>query len=400
MGSATIVLLVVSFMLLRAKGRDIGAGDPASLPSADKTEPHSGGQPPSPPEDPETESGAKKRRNRWPFVLLYLLIVTVLLSLGAAFFSVHLIRSHRLVVPHPIAYGLLAIEGGSSYIWIVAVSAFSLYRRPVLLALASHLVCITLKLALRRAWPHLRPFLGDDAIGCIWVPLAINIISSRLNWVYGMPYYHHGYSVVFTMTQSLNRLFASGLKFLARFEPSDDLTFIVPLVFHAATTVLFACLSGIRAILYSSNENRLLHVIGWPMRCAFFTAFFFVPQAMLQLLCGFIDLAPNLKIRIFIAPFSRASREKIRAAFWGRYPRWHSVESKGLSRLKSELFHLFMRAVWWCWGVWCTLSWAQKLLIIAPAAIFYAFHIVQWARGCWRRRSQSRERWRRGLVDD
>ncbi|KAJ7165911.1 hypothetical protein C8R46DRAFT_1096566 [Mycena filopes] len=358
MGSATIVLLIVSFMLLRAKGLGTVDGDPASPPSADQDPtPDNGDQPPSPPEDPETESGAKKRRNRWPFVLLYLLIVTVPLSLGAAFFSVHLIRSHRLVVQHPIAYGLLAIERGSSYIWIVAVSAFSLYRRPVLLALVSHLVCITIKLALRRAWPRLRLLLGDDAIGCIWVPLAINIISSRLNWVYGMPYYHHGYSVVFTVTQSLNRLFASGLKFLARFEPSDVLIFIVPLVFHAATTVLFACLSG-------------------------------TESAMLQLLCGFIDLAPNLKIRIFIAPFSRASREKIRAA-------------QGLSRLKSELFRLSMRGVWWCWGVWCTLSWAQKLLIIAPAAIFYAFHIVQWTRGCWRRRrSQSRERWRRGLVGE
>ncbi|KAJ7174468.1 hypothetical protein C8R46DRAFT_1080989 [Mycena filopes] len=397
MGSATIVLLVVSFMLLRAKGLGTADGDPASPPSAD---PDNGDQPPSPPEYPETESGAKKRRNRWPFVLLYLLIVTVLLSLGAAIFSVHLIRSHRLVVPHPIAYGLLAIEGGSSYIWIVAASTFSLYRRPVLLAVVSHLVCITIKLALRCAWPRLRLLLGDDAIGCIWVPLAINIISSRLNWVYGIPYYHHGYSVVSTVTQSLNRLFASGLKFSRGLNPVT-FTFIVPLVFHAATTVLFACLFGIRAILYSSNENRLLHVIGWPIRCAFFTAFFFVPQATLQLLCGFIDLAPNLKIRIFIAPFSRASREKIRAAFWGRYPRWHSVESKeGLSRLKSELFRLSMRGVWWCWGVWCTLSWAQKLLIIAPAAVFYAFHIVQWARGCWRRRSQSRERWRRGLVDD
>ncbi|KAJ7165981.1 hypothetical protein C8R46DRAFT_1192462 [Mycena filopes] len=80
MGSATIVLLVLSYMLLRGKGRDIGDGDPAAPPSAKKPDPDSAGQPPSPPEDPETESSPKKRRNRWALFLLVILVWTMTLG--------------------------------------------------------------------------------------------------------------------------------------------------------------------------------------------------------------------------------------------------------------------------------------------------------------------------------
>ncbi|KAJ7165956.1 hypothetical protein C8R46DRAFT_1192448 [Mycena filopes] len=191
MGSATIVLLIVSYVLLRTKGRDPGEGEPLSPPSAKKSDPVSGGQPPSPPEDPETESGAKKRRNRWPFHLLIMLGSLVLLSLGAAFVTVYLIRSRRLV--DPIAHGLLVIERGLSSVWNITADTIFLHRRPLLFALGSHLVFIFIRLALPQAWRHLSFLRSGPLISLVYIPVVVVVASPRFRWIFWMMYYFTGF---------------------------------------------------------------------------------------------------------------------------------------------------------------------------------------------------------------
>ncbi|KAJ7709225.1 hypothetical protein B0H16DRAFT_1901052, partial [Mycena metata] len=96
MGYAAIVLSGL-FYILTTKQFSI-LRTPAS--HADKLEGSgTGDQPPSPPSDPDTESNAKKRRNRWPLFLLIFLIWTVLLSLGASLFVTYLVRT-----PHVVGY--------------------------------------------------------------------------------------------------------------------------------------------------------------------------------------------------------------------------------------------------------------------------------------------------------
>ncbi|KAJ7174499.1 hypothetical protein C8R46DRAFT_1189279 [Mycena filopes] len=362
MGSATIILLVVSYMLLRPKRRDTGNGEPAAPPSADKNpDPDNGGQPPSPPEDPDTESSAKKPRKDWSW-LLYFFIWLFLCSIAPIYFTAYL-HWRRLHVLHPIAH---AIDRCFAFIRRVTASIIRRHRRAVWLALGSHIMCLALKLVFRRAWRCLRLRPTHKILTPIYAAILITLAFPQLHGTYWMVLYLMNPPGAYTVYSYLPPLLTSGLDFLAPFDPGDILMVGGPLALHAATTCIYFVLACIQRIHWACW--RIHHHYSESIR-----AFVFTVNACISGLMAVLATIILILLSCLVFILAEISQGP---GLWYQYVHWKAYQIHVYSILLSELSRLSMLAVWWCWGVWCTLSSAQKLLIVAPVAIFYAPDIL------------------------
>ncbi|KAJ7755100.1 hypothetical protein B0H16DRAFT_1830628 [Mycena metata] len=181
MGYATIVFLSLLY-ILRAKG--FGTGD----------------QPPSPPSDADTESNAKKRPNRWLRLLLILLVSMVLLSLGAGIFVAYLVPSlHAL---HPLqSFGADTVRIVERKLLEAASNLSALathvslhgrqYTKIILLAIASHCICVLFGLTFRRfcalivSWAPTGWFPSLSMA----IPYAMMTFLPGLDWIFWVHYH-------------------------------------------------------------------------------------------------------------------------------------------------------------------------------------------------------------------
>ncbi|KAJ7174554.1 hypothetical protein C8R46DRAFT_1189313 [Mycena filopes] len=358
MGSATIVLLVVSYMLLRAKGRDIRDGDPASHPSADTEDPNpdSGGQPPSPPEDPETASSPKKRRNRWALFLLIILGWTVLLSLGAALFIAYLVPTLRFPGPLQVLTAQTGriIERCSASISALATH-LSLhgqrYLEILLLALASHLACTVLSLPTRRVHRFILSW-GPS----ISVPNMDEINEMRL-WIG-----HH-------------------FAFLAAFQPIDVAMTLGPAVIHTCSMWLIFFLIAIYQI--PRGIIRLgRHPLDWRHICLVLggtigiTAIDSIRFTCFMATEYYRALAPDRKPFFWRYPFSLEAKYRIQYVYWDwfyEYQDQKAAQNKAFATLVFELPGVFKAEIRPVLELWCSLAWFQKFVIIAPAVLIYIY---------------------------
>ncbi|KAJ7174534.1 hypothetical protein C8R46DRAFT_1189298 [Mycena filopes] len=323
MGSATLVLLVVSYMLLRAKGHDIGDGDPASPPSADIEDPNSdsGGQPPSPPEDPDTESSPRKCRNRWALFLLVILVWTVLLSLGAALFIAYLVPTLRFPSPLQVltAQTSRIIETCSAYgaPWaspiISLATGISLhghrYTSLLLLAVASHLACIVLSFPTRRAHRSITTMLSTvwqiPTIGVL-IPFSIMMAIPQLRWIL---------------------LVLWRLLFLPTMIEINEMRLWISHCILGAT--------GVYSIAYSC-------VIAYAFYCA---------------------LPPDVRPLLWRFPFSLNARYSIRPFYWHLFydhQDWKAAQKEAFATLVFGLRHAFRAGTRCALEVWSRLPFSQK----------------------------------------
>ncbi|KAJ7165933.1 hypothetical protein C8R46DRAFT_1192436 [Mycena filopes] len=391
MGSATLVLLVVCYMLLRAKGT--GDGDSASPSSPDKPDTDSGGQPPSPPEDPETASNAKKPRKRWPFLLLIMLATTIFLSLGAALFITCLVPKLRF--PGPIQVLVVqtgrAIEGCSAYgsrwtapIILLATHIFGQqYTRLLILALASHSTCICLGFGLRRLRRYIFSSEGDTwaiPVAGYFMPYTILAAIPQLRWTHWIAYYCICGAEFSTTVHHINRL-VSYFEFLRHFNRLDIIMVAGPIIIHLVAMYLgavFLAVAGARPTVSAMTEffslryNQLFYVyilLGS-------TAFHIIWNSGACLLLQYSLLAPHIRPLVWRLLFSGTARETLRQAFWillDRYKTWKSYQVDDFAALVPELRHLLKTGMALCWETWVSLDAKHQIIITTPAIIFYAY---------------------------
>ncbi|KAJ7476928.1 hypothetical protein B0H11DRAFT_2031253, partial [Mycena galericulata] len=96
------------------------------------------------------------------------------------------------------------------------------------------------------------------------------------------------------------------------------------------------------------------------------------------------NLPPHVKTLVwkaFFCPKSRAQLWEVGEHLIQGYLRWKMRRIQECHDLGSELHRSFWVAVRVCFETWGTLDYIQKLLIVAPAAIFYGrFLIIPAAR--------------------
>ncbi|KAJ7174493.1 hypothetical protein C8R46DRAFT_1081048 [Mycena filopes] len=405
MGSATILLLVVSFMLLRAKGRDTGDGEPASLPSADEPDADNGDQPPPPPEDPETASDAKKPRKRWPFLLLIILATTILLSLGSALFITCLVPKLRF--PSPIQVLVVqtgrALEGCSAYgsRWTAPIISLAThisvqkYTRLLLLALASHSTCILFGFEVRRLRRYMTSSEVDTwalAAVIFFLPCTILAIVPQLRWTHWTAYYCMSEGQPFSTLHQIHRL-VSYFKVLSKFDSLDVTMVAGPIILHILAMYLTSILLGAAGLrstarattdYFSWRERRLAYLyllLGATVAHIIWCAVAFV-------LFQYLLLPPHIRRQVWRLLFSSDARETLRPIFWlllDRYKTWKSYQLDGFAALVPELRHLFKTGMTLCWGTWVSLDLKHQLVSHYPAIIFYAyFDIIPFTRNLWR----------------
>ncbi|KAJ7174543.1 hypothetical protein C8R46DRAFT_1081180 [Mycena filopes] len=387
MGSATIVLLVVFYMLLRAKGRDIGDGDPASPLSADIEDPSadSGGQPPSPPEDPETESSPKKRRNRWALFLLVILIWTVLLSLGAALFIAYLVPTLRF--PNPLE--VLATQTGRiierCHASISAlVTHISLhgqrYQKALLLALVGHLACIIFISPLRRIRRYMFS-LGPDfwaaPTGGLFGPWSVMAAIPQLRWILWALWHLLCLPTVNQISQNIRRILCH-FTCLAAVQTIDIAILLGPAMIHTAILCLASLLLAVyripKAIIrcLCLRSERLYYtdcILGS-------TIIYTIGYICLLAQVWYSRLPPALKRLVWRSLFSVAARSQIIRVFGHsvqEHRGWKAAQKEAFATIIFELRRAFKTQIRRALEVWCLLSSSQRFLILAPAVILYIY---------------------------
>ncbi|KAJ7740628.1 hypothetical protein B0H16DRAFT_1567042 [Mycena metata] len=372
MGYTTIVFLSLVY-ILRAKG--FGTGD----------------QPPSPPSDADTESNAKKRPNRWLRLLLVLLVSMVLLSLGAGIFVAYLVPSLRVL--HPLqAFGagtlriaeIKLLEG-----WTWASSNLSAlathislhgrqYTKIILLALASHLACITLGAPVRRMYGCIS-FLGlklwEAAIVVVIVPWSVIVAIPQLRWLFWIVWNFTSVPTMAEINHNILRV-PRHLFFLAAMQPAN-IMILGPATVHVALMCLIPLLLGIYRI--PEATIRCLSLRTEQLYCLVFTGVYIIMFTGALAEAFYYALHPQLKPLFWRSLFSPDARSQILPFFWREvhlHQAWKSAQKQDFAILAPKLPHAFMQELRPALELWGSLPWPQKFLIIAPAVLFYIYFDV------------------------
>ncbi|KAJ7740595.1 hypothetical protein B0H16DRAFT_1757844 [Mycena metata] len=351
MGYATIVFLSLVY-ILRAKG--FGTGD----------------QPPSPPSDADTESNAKKRPNRWLWLLLILLVSMVLLSLGAGIFVAYLVPSLRVL--HPLqAFGVETVriverKFLEEWTWAASnLSAFATHiflhgrqhTKIVFLALASHFASIIPgSHVLRRIYRRVS-FLGlklrETVILVVIVPWSIIAAIPQLRWIFWMMW-DTSVPPMNDINQEILRI-PRHFSLLATKQPVHTVIILGPATVHVAIMCLISLLLGVYRI--PGATIRFLSRRLEQDYCLVFAAVYIVGFPL-----------------VFIADWNQ-----ILPVFWlwlQRHQAWKSVQKHDFAMLAPKFPHAFMQELHPALELWGSLPWPKKLLIIAPALLFYIYFDV------------------------
>ncbi|KAJ7931254.1 hypothetical protein B0H13DRAFT_1959618 [Mycena leptocephala] len=407
-----IVIFASLFSILRAKGfQALPDGGP---PSPDDPIPHDS-SPPSPPPDPGSSSSSANapRQNPWMWVLLILILLALVVVLGGYFIHFAYPDSPAAAsVSRIVAFArqiLSAIERFFRDQWIAAgswISGVKIYisqngrqlSKILLLALASHFVCLLVFTGLRRfracamGFPfHYRTSYILSSI--IWdCTISIAVIASfrQLNWILWMIYYLGWYDRALPSVREINEIilhFSSYLSSLAASHFVELSTIFGVIVIH--TSAMCIQIISITVFGFPSTAWALLEELleaepfGILMFYACMTAYLCLALPVAPLVHSYRNLDSDRKQLLWRSFSCQQSRDRVRAAFWRlvkHHRSWKSIQIHDFHELTSGLpsTAVMLKA---SLETWCTLPLIQQFLIVAPAVIFYGYvYIVPMTR--------------------
>ncbi|KAF7331075.1 hypothetical protein MVEN_02447800 [Mycena venus] len=416
MGYATVIFASL-FCILLAKGftssrpPNLDDHGPDFSSSFDRgatfAQPDAGSQPPSPPSDPGPNRSANQARRRNPcrWFLWLFLILLALVSVGVYMFAIYYARSQPLP-PSLLAFKAFIDDSvwwtqiGLPNLWTSAASNISAlrvhlslharqYSKILLVVLTSHCACILLSLAVYSLRKRTVGFFRKKwfLTLCYIIPVTVISSSSTLSWLFWLHYYigcgNHGYPSVRRMDQCIGHLLYQLATSLA--SPSLEMSiFLGPPIFYVAAL----CLSTVLVVLFNFPSatrhlvRRLSHrrVLKRLLRNSFvLMARWFLYTVFAFLLVQCRVLQPDARRNLYRSLFCAESRAKTLRLFWfllRRYQTWKSLQIDAFSTLVSRLQRAFVAGIAVSWEIWKSLSFMQKLLIAAPAVIFYTYHDI------------------------
>ncbi|KAJ7928148.1 hypothetical protein B0H13DRAFT_2265369 [Mycena leptocephala] len=411
-----IVSFASLFSILRAKGfQALPDGGPSS---ADDPIPHdssvsnraipsacnhigTGTQPPSPPPDPGSSSSSANapRRNPWMWVLLIFILLALVVVLGGYFIHFAYPDSPAAAsVSRIVAFArqiLSAIERFFRDRWIAAGSWISIVKiyisqngrqlsKIVLLAFASHFVCLLVFTGLRR-FRACAKGLPSYCTNIWFLLISITVIAffPQLNWIFWMLYYLGWCDGGFLSIQEMNGIIhhlSSYLSSLAASHFVELSTIFGVIVMHTSAVclrVVFFVVFGLPSTARTLLEELLyVEPLAILLIHLYAIAYFYVSLSVPPLIFQYTRLGSDWKQLLRRPFFCHQSRDRLRAAFWclvEHRQSWKSIQIHDFHELTSRLPSTLAAMLKASLETWRTLPLIQQFLIVAPAVIFYGY---------------------------
>ncbi|KAF7331086.1 hypothetical protein MVEN_02448900 [Mycena venus] len=408
MGYATVIFASL-FCILRAKGftssrpsnpDDHGPDFSLSFNRGATFTPNN--IPPSPPSDPgsslSTNQGRRRHPCRW-FLWLFLILLA-LVSVGVYVFAVYYARSQPLP-PSLLAFksfvdeGLQWIQMGIPDLWASAATGISAltsqlvlharkYTRIFPIVMASHSVGVLGNLAFRRVCRRVGTIslaMWTALTVVVFVPAFIIACIPQLRWIYWIHVpdlnVHDVKSVI------------SALPFLATLNVVEIAMVAGPAVIYVATTCLWSVFVGLPRI--RSMSTKVIRRLSCQHDRVFFLVFSLGVTVYLVAFSVFITfrehyitMHADAKQILWHSLSCLECRKQARGIFlffFEQHQTWKATQIKKIPVLISGVQDAVVAGFSLSWG---SLNWAHKLLIVAPAAIFYIYlDIMPVARRLW-----------------
>ncbi|KAJ7484445.1 hypothetical protein FB451DRAFT_1554973 [Mycena latifolia] len=385
MAYATVVFTSL-FWILRAKGFSSWTRHPGSIPNdSTKSDLSSvGEQPPSPPPESGSDCSADNspRRRQWMW-LLWLIAVLLTLSgeVGAYFYlTIYDSRNSLTALASFSRHGLSFIEqcffDGRSAVasCISTVKIYiSLYGRRhskvILIALVTHSVLLLIVSALRRFHHYSKKFArkctGNLCVFAVVIPTIA--CSSHLSWIFWKRYYLGYRAQCLLNVREINWILLRFSSYLSSLATSQFLE-ISTIIGIGLVHISMICLQIVLLVIYGfpSIVKDLVRTLGhahglrrFVLCCTAYIAALYVE--------GLIDFSLQLY------PYLHPDTKQI---LWQVFTEWKSAEMEDFHELTAGLPNT-LRAGFnsWC-EIWSSLHLMHKLLIVAPAVIFYGYFYV------------------------
>ncbi|KAJ7753715.1 hypothetical protein B0H16DRAFT_1886790 [Mycena metata] len=416
MGYATVILIAL-FLILRAKGFSstlpCSPGPPPPptppspeypVPSASKLSPggaspthsHSGmgSEPPSPPPDPGSDSADDTpRRSPW-----WLLLLLVVLAAGSYLYFTRNLDSSVVLAKtlgSQIASTMEQCLLGISYVRTAAVSAIStasIYisrhgwhiAKILLLGLATHGVCFVVFVTIQRSRPFVRllfTVLRAPIWSCSVSMVAIGSLP-HLSWIMWMASYSSSlvsgpnltarqihWSVLVVLSQLSSRAASHFV------ELSTILGIIIlhsPAICLQVVLLLFCGLHSVVVALMLDRVPPLIYLAFFVFVMAGITT----TSSIWAVGCHYIRLHPSLKPLVwesFYCGYSRDQMHGLFGLFVERYRDWKDAQIEECLEFSSGFINRLLTTFKSLLEIWNDLPLSQKLLIAAPAIIFYGY---------------------------
>ncbi|KAJ7083180.1 hypothetical protein B0H15DRAFT_1024301 [Mycena belliarum] len=357
-------------------------------------------QPPSPPPNSGSSFSADDKRGRsWILWIILIIIGLAVLALALVFWL--FVNDGSLPAPIftvPWIDGLSLMERTFENGLIFTASLLSAARlhiptpayqhfNIVLLASASHAVCIALALAFeqwRRRAVSLAPNYWLQCCVTIFVPVIIILSFSWLNWVFWIFWYFEFHFFLPTVTTVAARIIRlpSPLLFLHKYESASVLTIAGSALVHAAiwglSTIGLALLGvphAARHVIRCLSRRSVLR-LSLRISCAEIIIFVYCFGIIFP---GIVFIGSSLEILRLVlwhsVPFTPA-RAEVQKILWGMVSElleWKHMQIADFHHLVSTLWGLRFSGINICVRTWGGLAWGHQLLIVVPAMIFYSY---------------------------
>ncbi|KAJ7031197.1 hypothetical protein C8F04DRAFT_710190 [Mycena alexandri] len=243
-----------------------------------------------------------------------------------------------------------------------------------LLASISHCVCITMGLVFRHARRRTvflvtKYLTMEPVVVIIWIPALIVAVFPQLNWIYWMIFYptalaHH---VIMAINCILNCVHT----FLFKFDAEDVLMVLGPLLLHTLATCFWTVSITLRGVPFVtkatvshlSSRRRNIHGATASLSIiAFCVLYFAIGHSTIH--------RTKANEPLWAALYSPKAREGV-WYFIRRFRMWKSVQLAKFAVIMPGLQRIIAYRIGAAYRTWGTLHWSPKLLILAPAFIFY-----------------------------
>ncbi|KAJ7083182.1 hypothetical protein B0H15DRAFT_952198 [Mycena belliarum] len=382
-GYATVVSASL-FCILRAKGF-----------------PGIASQPPSPPPDSGSSFSVDEKQARsWLSWILYLLIGLVVLSLTLLYWFLDndgSLPAPMFTVPWIDGLSLMerTFEDGliytASFLFAarlhISTHAYQ-HIKLIILALASHAVCIALALVFeqwRRRAVSLAPTLWLPYCVTIVVPVIIISSFSWLNWIFWLLWHCGSQLFLPTATTIKARIIHDlppWLLFLRTYE-------LASVSMIAGSTLVHVAISGLSTITMAllGMPHAARHVIcrlsnRSLLRCCLCASCIVIMIvagsfgiAILGTLCigSSLDLLRLVLWHSVPLMLARAEVQKVPWGMVSEHLEWKYMQIADFHHLVSTLWGLRFSGINICTRTWGGLAWGHQLLIVLPAMIFYSY---------------------------
>ncbi|KAJ7484426.1 hypothetical protein FB451DRAFT_84699 [Mycena latifolia] len=419
MAYATVVFTSL-FWILRAKG--FSSRHPGSIPNGStKSDLYSvGEQPPSPPSESGSGCSADKtpRRRQWIW-LLWLIAVLLTLSggVGAYFYlTVYDSRDSLMALPSFSRHGLSLIEqcffdGRSAVASCISTIKIYIslqgrrYSKIFLVALAAHSIFLLIVSALRRFHHYSKTFVWYKivqlTVGSLALMMSGVACSSQLSWILWLGYYVDSHAGGAYTVPEINWMVLRLSSYLSSLATSYFLE-VSTIIGITLVHISIVCVLLVRSIV-TFGARILAHVRLHPqdlrnfLGCSICSIALFAFVGLIAFpLQPSLGIHPNPQVVLWQCFSGKRPWDHTRILYWlmvKHYQEWKSEVLEDFHELTSGLPNTLRAGFNSWWEIWSSLHLMHKLLIVAPAVIFYGyFYVIPAARRIpllikkWRRR--------------